>query len=51
MRADHLFSICKFDYRRMQYNGGYIDFLGIQRELNIKRLKDIKQYVGTMDID
>lgn len=29
MRADHLFSICKFDYRRMQYTSGYIDFLGI----------------------
>lgn len=49
MRADHLLSICEFDYRRMQYNSGYIDFLGIQRELNKKRIKDIKQYVGTMD--
>ncbi len=49
MRADHLFSICKFDYRRMQYTSGYIDFLGIQRELNKKRIKDIEQYVGTMD--
>jgi DGQHR domain-containing protein len=49
MRADHLLSICEFDYRRMQYNSGHIDFLGIQRELNKKRIKDIKQYVGTMD--
>ena len=49
MRADHLLSVCKFDYRRMQYGSGYIDFLGIQRELNKKRIKDIKQYVGTMD--
>lgn len=49
MRADHLLSICEFDYRRMQYTSGYIDFLGFQRELNKKRIKDIKQYVGTID--
>jgi DGQHR domain-containing protein len=49
MRADHLLSICKFDYRRMQYQSGHIDFLGIQRELNKKRIKEIKQYVATMD--
>lgn len=49
MRADHLLSICEFDYRRMQYTSGYIDFLGIQRELNKKRIKDIRQYVGTID--
>lgn len=49
MRADHLFSVCKFDYRRMQYENGYVDFLGIQRELNQKRIRDIKQYVGTVD--
>jgi DGQHR domain-containing protein len=49
MRTDHLLSICKFDYRRMQYKSGYIDFLGIQRELNEKRLREIKEYVGTID--
>jgi DGQHR domain-containing protein len=49
MRTDDLLSICKFDYRRMQYNSGYIDFLGIQRELNEKRIGEIKEYVGTMD--
>ena len=49
MRADHLLSISKFDYRRMMYESGYIDFLGIQRELNPKRIKDIKKYVGTVD--
>jgi DGQHR domain-containing protein len=49
MRADNLLSICEFDYRRMQYNSGHIDFFGIQRELNKKRIKDIIQYVGTMD--
>lgn len=49
MRADHLFSICRFDYRRMQYKNGYVDFLGIQRELNKKRIADIEQYVKTTD--
>jgi DGQHR domain-containing protein len=49
MRADHLFSICKYDYRRMQYVGSHADFLGIQREVNPKRIRDIKQYVGTVD--
>jgi DGQHR domain-containing protein len=49
MRADHLFSICRFDYRRMQYKNGYVDFLGIQRELNTKRIADIEQYVKTTD--
>jgi DGQHR domain-containing protein len=49
MRADHLFSICRFDYRRMQYTNGYVDFLGIQRELNKKRISEIKQYVTTAE--
>lgn len=49
MRADHLLSITSFDYRRMMYDSGYVDFLGIQRELNPKRIGDIKKYVGTMD--
>jgi DGQHR domain-containing protein len=49
MRADHLFSICRFDYRRMQYTNGYVDFLGIQRELNNKRVGEIRQYVKTVD--
>jgi DGQHR domain-containing protein len=49
MRADHLFSICKYDYRRMQYVGSHADFLGIQREINPKRVRDIQQYVGTAD--
>jgi DGQHR domain-containing protein len=49
MRADHLFSIWRFDYRRMQYTSGYVDFLGIQRELNIRRIGEIKQYVRTTD--
>jgi DGQHR domain-containing protein len=49
IRADALLSICRFDYRRMQYASGYVDFLGIQRELSKKRIRDIKNYVGTVD--
>jgi DGQHR domain-containing protein len=49
IRADSLLNICKFDYRRMQYQSGYVDFLGIQRELNPKRISEIKRYVRTVD--
>jgi DGQHR domain-containing protein len=49
IRADALLSICKFDYRRMQFRNEYADYLGIQRKLNDKRIKEIKQYVETVD--
>jgi DGQHR domain-containing protein len=49
IRVDSLLAICKFDYRRMQYQNEYIDFLGIQRELSTKRIKQIKRYVSTID--
>jgi DGQHR domain-containing protein len=49
IRADSLLSICKFDYRRMQFESGYVDFLGIQRELNPKRITEITKYVNTID--
>lgn len=49
IRADALLSICKFDYRRMQYQNEYADYLGIQRKLNKKRIEQIKNYVGTID--
>lgn len=49
IQASSLLSICKYDYRRMQFKNDYIDFLGIQRELNPKRIDDIKKYVGTID--
>src|ERR1043166_5189934 len=49
IRADELLRICEFDYRRMHYRGGYIDFLGIQRELDTKRLAEISAYVKTVD--
>ena len=49
IRVDELLRICQFDFRRMHYKGGYIDYLGIQRELNEKRIRDITKYVGTID--
>jgi DGQHR domain-containing protein len=49
IRADELLRICEFDYRRMHYTGGYIDFLGIQRELDKKRVGEISAYVKTID--
>ncbi len=49
IRVDELLRICKFDFRRMHYKGGYIDYLGIQRELSEKRVRDITKYVGTVD--
>jgi DGQHR domain-containing protein len=49
IRADELLRICEFDYRRMHYSGGYIDFLGIQRELDKRRVHDISAYVRTVD--
>jgi DGQHR domain-containing protein len=49
IRADDLLRICKFDYRRMQYENEYADYLGIQRKLNRTRISDIKKYVGTVD--
>jgi len=44
-----LLAICKFDFRRMTYQSGYIDFLGIQRKVSEKRARDIAQYAGTVD--
>jgi DGQHR domain-containing protein len=49
IRADDLLAICKFDYRRMQFKNEYADYLGIQRKLNDKRIKEIKKYVDTVD--
>jgi DGQHR domain-containing protein len=49
IRADELLKVCKFDYRRMYYSGDYVDFLGIQRKLNDKRIKDLTRYVDTID--
>jgi DGQHR domain-containing protein len=49
IRVDDLLRICQFDFRRMHYKGGYVDYLGIQRELNERRVREITKYVGTID--
>ena len=49
IRADDLLAICKFDYRRMQFQNEYADYLGIQRKLSDTRIRHIKEYVGTVD--
>lgn len=49
IRADELLRICRFDYRRMQFKNEYADYLGIQRKLNEGRIREIKEYVHTVD--
>ena len=50
IRADELLQICRFDYRRMQFNKSeYADYLGIQRKLNESRIREIEKYVKTVD--
>lgn len=49
MRAVDLLEICKFDYRRMTYVGGYVDFLGIQRRIDDRRVREIVSYIRTLD--
>lgn len=49
MLATDLFEMCKFDFRRIVDRGGYKDFLGIQRKLDEKRVKEIKKYIQTVD--
>lgn len=47
--ATKLLEICKFDFRRIQDRGGRKEFLGIQREIKPKRIRDIAKYIGTSD--
>jgi len=49
MSRQTLVDICEFDVRRLVERESYTDFLGIQREVNEKRVKDIVKYLGTMD--
>ncbi len=44
-----LYEICKFDIRKMSQSEGIDEFLGIQREVNPKRLSEIKHYITTQD--
>jgi len=47
--AYELLEICKFDFRRIDESGGFKEFLGFQRKLDLKRVKDIEQYIQTVD--
>jgi DGQHR domain-containing protein len=49
MPRQTLVDICEFDVRRLVERESFTDFLGIQREVNEKRVKDIVKYLGTMD--
>jgi DGQHR domain-containing protein len=43
-----LLKICSFDIRRLLRTNHFEDFLGIQREIDKKRIKEIRQYVSTV---
>jgi DGQHR domain-containing protein len=47
--ARALFEICKFDFRRISEAGGYKEFLGFQRKLDLKRVRAIERYIQTVD--
>ena len=47
--AQRLCEITDFDIRRMFHERGFETYLGIQRPLNPKRVKQIEQYVMTVD--
>jgi DGQHR domain-containing protein len=47
--AYDLLEICKFDFRRIDESGGFKEFLGFQRKLDLKRVRDIEQYIQTVD--
>ncbi|MER8662971.1 DGQHR domain-containing protein [Mesorhizobium sp. M1148] len=47
--AKEVLQACAFDFRRIVDRGGYKDFLGIQRELKVNRLRKIGEYIATRD--
>lgn len=47
--AQRLLQICTFDFRRIAENNGVKEFLGIQRQLNDDRVKEIRKYIATED--
>lgn len=49
IKAQELLKICTFDFRRIEENNGVKLFLGIQRELNKKRVAEISKYITTED--
>lgn len=49
MPARELTRICDFDIRRLHKKAGIDEYLGIQREIDPKRIKQLLKYVGTVD--
>lgn len=47
IKAQTLLKMCTFDFRKIEENNGVKDFLGIQRPLNDKRVKEIRKYIAT----
>jgi DGQHR domain-containing protein len=47
--SDKLYEIAHFDVRRIDQEGGFDRYLGIQRELDKKRVRTIQQYVKGLD--
>ncbi len=47
--SSDLYEIAKFDIRRIALREGIDEFLGIQREVSSKRLKEIKEYIVSKD--
>lgn len=49
LKASDLLKLCRFDFRRMTFVNGYLDFLGMQRKVDPKRRKQIAAFVQTVD--
>jgi DGQHR domain-containing protein len=49
IKASELLKLCRFDFRRMTFVNGYLDFLGMQRRVDPKRRKQIAAFVQTVD--
>ncbi len=47
--AEDLLRMAKFDYRRLRDDTGDVDFMGLQRPWNPKRVEEIATYTGTVD--
>ena len=49
MTVRDVLAVSSFDFRRMQFKSGYVDFLGIQRRVDEGRAKKIAKYARTAD--
>jgi DGQHR domain-containing protein len=49
LSSKRLVEICYFDIRGLSKKDDFADFMGIQRELDPSRVKEIKTYVQTLD--